>query len=46
MAASEPFPSVIALGESVANIDETIDYVALRRDIARAVNRLCPNWMA
>jgi RNA polymerase sigma-70 factor, ECF subfamily len=46
MAASEPFPSVIALGESVANIDETIDYVALRRDIARAVNRLRPNWMA
>ena len=46
MAASRPFPSVIVLGESVANIDQTIDYVALRRDIARAVNRLCPNWMA
>jgi hypothetical protein len=46
MAASGPFPSVVGLGESVANIDQTIDYVALRRDIARAVSRLCPNWMA
>jgi RNA polymerase sigma-70 factor (ECF subfamily) len=50
MAASRPFPSVIALQDSVANVDEAraraIDYVALRRDIARAVGRLCPNWMA
>ena len=46
MATSRPFPAVIALEDSVTNFDETIDYVALRRDIARAVGRLCPNWMA
>jgi len=46
MAASRPFPFLIALEDSVTNVDETVDYVALRRDIARAVGRLCPHWMA
>ena len=46
MAASRPFPSLIALENSVTNVDETVDYVSLRRDIARAVGRLCPYWMA
>ncbi len=40
----DPFRLSSRLGESVANIDQTIDYVALRRDIARVVDRLCPNW--
>ena len=26
--------------------DEAFDYVTLRRDVARAVARLCPNWLA
>ena len=46
MAASRPFPSLVALEESVSNVDQTVDYVALRRDIARAVARLCPNYIA
>ena len=45
MAASQPFPTLIALEESVTNVDETVDYVSLRRDIAKAVGRLCPHWM-
>lgn len=45
MASSRMF-AAIALVDSVTNDDATIDYVALRRDIARAVGRLCPNWMA
>ena len=46
MAASRPFPSAIALEESGSSVDETVDYVVLRRDIARAVTRLCPSWLA
>jgi RNA polymerase sigma-70 factor (ECF subfamily) len=26
--------------------EETLDYVALRRDVARAVARVCPKWIA
>ena len=32
--------------DSVAVADEVLDYAALRRDVARAVARLCPRWMA
>jgi RNA polymerase sigma-70 factor (ECF subfamily) len=30
----------------VSDGNEAFDYVTLRRDVARAVARLCPNWLA
>jgi hypothetical protein len=40
MATSRPFPAVIALDNSVTNIDETIDYVTLG-GISREQSAVC-----
>lgn len=45
MAASRMF-AAIALVEAIPDRDSAIDYAAFRRDLVRAVGRLCPNWMA
>lgn len=45
MAAPRMF-AAIALVDSATDGSTAIDYAALRRDLARAVGRLCPTWMA
>jgi RNA polymerase sigma-70 factor (ECF subfamily) len=41
-----PFPWSRLLAISVHEDAEDLDYAALRRDLARAVARLCPTWLA
>ena len=37
---------MIVLDEAEAGVAESIDYVALRRHLVRAVARVCPHWLA
>jgi RNA polymerase sigma-70 factor (ECF subfamily) len=37
---------MIVLDESEVGVAESIDYVALRQHLMRAVARVCPHWLA